>query len=85
MFFKAINNLVDPNGLVLTLLVLGVYPRISELDALSPPIIQYGIAMKKVMDEVSKCIVSQQVDNPPKTRNRPSIAAMHDYLLTHLY
>ena len=52
MSFKAINNLVGPNGLVLTLLVCGAYPRITESDALSPSIIQRAIAMRKAMDEV---------------------------------
>ena len=32
MAVKAINNTASPNGLVPTLLVYGVYPRISKLD-----------------------------------------------------
>ena len=39
MAFKAINDTASPNGLVLTLLVFGAYPRIVELDALSPLVI----------------------------------------------
>jgi hypothetical protein len=35
MAFKAINNTAGPNGLVLTLLVYSVYPRITEHDPLS--------------------------------------------------
>jgi hypothetical protein len=36
MAFKAINNIVRPNRLVLTLLVYGAYPRITEHDPPSP-------------------------------------------------
>lgn len=38
MSSKAINDSVDPNGLVSTLLVFGAYPRMTELDAPSPSI-----------------------------------------------
>ena len=58
MTFKAINNSAGPNGLVLTLLVFGVYPRISELDAPSASITQHAMAMKKTMNEVRKCTAS---------------------------
>jgi hypothetical protein len=36
MAFKAINDIVGPNRLVLTLLVYSVYPRITEHD---PPLL----------------------------------------------
>jgi hypothetical protein len=36
MAFKAINDTAGPDGLVPTLLVFGAYPRMAELDALSP-------------------------------------------------
>lgn len=52
MIFKAINDLVGPNGLVLTLLVFGAYSRMTELDTPFPLISQCAMAMKKVMDEV---------------------------------
>ena len=38
MAFKAINNIVRPNKLILTLLVYSAYPRITEHDPLSPSI-----------------------------------------------
>lgn len=34
MFFKTINNLMNPNKLVLTLLIFGAYFRITKQDAL---------------------------------------------------
>ena len=78
MFFKAINDLVGPNGLVFTLLVFGAYPRITELDALTSSITQRAIAMKKAIDEVQKCTTLQQVNNALNTQNRSSIASMHN-------
>lgn len=39
MFFKAINNSIDFNGLVLTLVVFGAYFRMTEQDAPSPSVI----------------------------------------------
>jgi hypothetical protein len=34
--FKALNDTISPDGLVPTLLVFGIYPRITELDAPLP-------------------------------------------------
>lgn len=58
MSFKTINDLVGPNKLVPTLLVFGIYLRMTELNVLSPLIIQRGIAMKKAIDEIQKCTIS---------------------------
>ena len=76
--FKAINNLVDPNGLVFTLLVFGIYPRISKLDILFASIIKHTITMKNTINEIWKCIASSQVNNVLKTWKKLSIAAVHD-------
>jgi hypothetical protein len=40
MVFKAVNNSAGPNSLIPTLLVYGVYPQMTEYDALSPTITQ---------------------------------------------
>ena len=58
IFFKAINNSVDPNELVLILLVFGAYPRMSKLDVPSVSITQRAIAIKKTMNEIRKCTAS---------------------------
>lgn len=63
---------MGPNRLVFTLLIFGVYPRMTKLDTLSPLIIQYTMAIKKAIDEIRKCIVSRQVNNTFNTHNRPS-------------
>lgn len=33
MFFKAFNNLIGPNDLILIFLVIGAYPCMTEIDA----------------------------------------------------
>src|SRR6266702_6772256 len=52
--FKAINDLARPNGLVPILLVFRAYPRIIELDMLSPTVAQKVTAIKKAMVEIYK-------------------------------
>jgi hypothetical protein len=52
MSFKAINNTVGPEGLVLTLLVFGAYLRMVELDALLLLVIQRANVIKKAMMEI---------------------------------
>ena len=52
MAFKAINDTAGPDGLVPTLLVFGIYPRIVESAALSPTIIQQAAAIKKAIVEI---------------------------------
>jgi hypothetical protein len=49
MAFKAINDIVRLNGLMLTLLVYGALPRMVEYDALSPTVTQRSTALKKAM------------------------------------
>ena len=76
--FKAINNFVGPNSLVSTLLVFGIYPRITESDAPSPSITQGIMAMRKTMDKVRKCTTSQQVNDALNTWNRCSTAVIYN-------
>ena len=52
IFFEIINNFVVSNRLVLTLLIFGAHPRMTELDRLSPSIIQHTMAMKKAINKV---------------------------------
>lgn len=51
-FFKAINNSVGFNGLVIILLVFDIYPRITEHNAPSPSIIQHIMTMQKAINKV---------------------------------
>ena len=52
MFFKAINDSVGLNELVSTLLVFDTYSKMTKLDAPSPSITQYTMAIRKAMDKI---------------------------------
>jgi hypothetical protein len=54
MAVKAVNNTAGPNGLVPTLLVFGIFPRISHELPPSSSITARGEAMRKAMAEVHK-------------------------------
>ena len=81
MLIKALNDSVDPNGLVPTLLVFGAYPQMSEIDALSPTITQRTLAMRKAIEEIRKSTASRQVNNALHTRNGLSTSMINDLLL----
>ena len=54
MAFKAINDLARPNGLIFILLVFKAYPRIIELEMLSPIVTQRATVIKKAIAEIYK-------------------------------
>jgi hypothetical protein len=54
MAVKAVNDTAGPNGLVPTLLVYGAYPRISNLDPLTPSVIHRAAVIRKTMAEIVK-------------------------------
>ena len=49
MAFKAVNDSAGPDGLVPTLLVYGVYPRLTDTDPPAPIVIQRATAIKKAI------------------------------------
>jgi hypothetical protein len=65
MAFKAINNIVRLNRLVLILLVYSVYPRITEHDPLLLSITQQALTIKKA-------IAKRQVNDALYTQNGPN-------------
>jgi hypothetical protein len=54
MAIKAVNNTIDPNGLISILLVYRAYPRISNLDPSAPFIIDRAVIIQKAMAEIIK-------------------------------
>jgi hypothetical protein len=69
MTFKALNDSVELNELIFTLLVFEAYLRMIEMNAFSSTITQRFIAMHKAMNEVRKSIVARQVNDALNTRN----------------
>jgi hypothetical protein len=78
MTVKAVNDTAGPDGLVLTLLVFGAYPRISTLDPPAPTITQQATAVRKAMAEIAKIRAEKQVNNALNQRNGLSVEAIHN-------
>ncbi len=78
MTFKAINDSVEFNDLMSTLLVFETYLRMIEMNASSSIITQRVIAMRKVMKEVRKLNAMRQMNDVLNTRNESSISLIHD-------
>lgn len=81
MSFKAINNSIGLNVLVPILLVFSAYPMMIELNASSLSIIQRTIAVQKALNEVQRCIASQQIYNALNTWNESSTRLVYDLLI----
>jgi hypothetical protein len=77
MTFKAINDSIELDELILTLLIFEAYSRMIEMNASSSTIIQRTIAMKKTMKEVQKSIAIRQMNDALNTRNDPTIILIH--------
>ena len=54
MAFKAINDTIKPNGIMLILLVYSVYPQMAKNDPLSLLVAQRALAIKKAIAKVQK-------------------------------
>jgi hypothetical protein len=81
MTFKALNDSVELNELIFTLLVFEAYLRMIEMNASSSTITQRFIAMRKTMNEVRKSIVARQINDALNTRNDSFSILIHVLLL----
>jgi hypothetical protein len=77
MAVKALNDTAGPNGLVLTLLVFGTYPRINADSPLSLDITQRADAVRKAMRMLRNERAKLNVNCAINTRNGLST---HDVL-----
>ncbi|KAF1360357.1 hypothetical protein EJ07DRAFT_165511 [Lizonia empirigonia] len=73
MAVKAVNDTAGPDGLVPTLLVFGIYPRLSKTSPPSPSITARAKAIKNAMAEVRKIKAKRQVNDALATRNGPNV------------
>ena len=81
MTFKIINDSIDFNELMFTLFVFDVYFRMIELNAFFFILTQRAAAMRKIMNEIKRFIVSRQMNDVFNTRNEFSTIAIHDFSL----
>ena len=61
MVVKAVNDIVRPDKLVLTLLVFGLYPRITDQDPPAPTITKRAKAIYIAIKEVRRFYAERQV------------------------
>jgi hypothetical protein len=80
MSFKALNDSIESDDLISTLLIVETYLRITD-DVLSSTITQRAIAMRKIMNEVKQLVIICQIDDALNTRNESSITFIHDLSL----
>jgi hypothetical protein len=78
MAVKAVNDSAGPDEIVLTLLVFGLYPRITEIDAPSPTIVKRAEAIHAATKEVRRLHAKRQVNNVLAMHNRPNTMATVD-------
>jgi hypothetical protein len=78
MAVKAVNDLAKPDGIVLTLLVFGSYPRITEIDTPLPTIVKRAKVIRAATKEVRRLHAKRQVNNALAIRNSPNTMATVD-------
>ena len=78
MIFKALNDSIESNDLMSTLLIFGAYPRMIDSDASSSTINQRSTAIKRAMKEVRKIMASRTVSDALNIRNDSSSSTIHD-------
>jgi hypothetical protein len=71
MAVKAINDSAGPDGIVPTLLVFGVYPRLTEMDPPSPSVTKRAEAIRAASKEVRRLYAERQVKDALAMRNGP--------------
>ncbi len=81
MSFKVLNDSIELDDLVPTLLVFEAYPRMTESDASSPTITQRVIVMKKAMNEIKRFMTIRRINDALNIRNESSTASLHDLSL----
>ncbi len=79
--FKVINDSIEFDDSIFTLLMFDVYSRMIEINVSSLTITQRVIAMRKAMKEVQKFIAISQINNALNTRNDLIIILIHELSL----
>jgi hypothetical protein len=77
MTFKTLNDSINFDDLIFTLLVFDAYLRMIEMNVSSSTITQRFIAMRKAMNEVRKLNVTRQLNDALNTRNNSFSILIH--------
>lgn len=71
MAVKVVNDTAGPNGAVLTLLVYGAFPKITNTDAPAAKIVKRAQAIHKTSTEAANLRAQSQISEAIRTRNGP--------------
>ena len=78
MAVKAINDTAEYNGLIPTLLVFGIFPRITNNDTSTLFTVERVKAINSAITEVAKLYAKRQVSDVLHQRNGSQTIRMHD-------
>jgi hypothetical protein len=78
MIVKTINDTVDLDELVSTLLIFDAYSRMHVMNSPISSISQRAMTIEKVMTEVRKFRAERQVADVLNTRNESIVTSIHD-------
>jgi hypothetical protein len=78
MIFKTLNDSINFDDLIFTLLVFDAYSRMNEMNVSSSTIIQRFIAMRKAMNEVRKLNIIRQLNDALNIRNDSFSILIHN-------
>jgi hypothetical protein len=81
MIVKAINDTIDSDELMLTLLIFDVYSRMYVMNSSTSSINQRAMTIEKAMIKMRKFRAERQVADALNTRNNLIIISIHDLFL----
>jgi hypothetical protein len=81
MIIKAINDIVESDELMLTLLVFETYSRMHVMNLSASSINQRAMTIEKAMTEIRKLRVERQIVDALNTRNDLNVSSIHDLSL----
>jgi hypothetical protein len=81
MIVKTINDIVDFDELMSTLLIFDVYSRIHVMNSSISSINQRAMIIEKVMTEIKKFRTERQVADALNIRNESVVTSIHDLSL----
>jgi hypothetical protein len=81
MIVKLINNTIELDKLMLTLLMFDAYSRMHAMNLSISTVIQRAMMIEKAITEVRKIRTERQVVNVLNARNESIVTSIHDLLI----
>jgi hypothetical protein len=81
MTVKAVNDTIDSDDLVSTLLIFEIYSRMHFMNSSASSINQKTMIIEKAMTEVRKIKIEKQVADVLNARNESIVTSIHNLLI----